>query len=268
MKKCKKIKNMFDESFSHELDEDQKKDLANHLGQCKQCNKEYQNMTILLSLLKEKRPKEPRPDFFDNYWANLQNRLAKEGHFKERPGFSLKNLFLNLQSEYKWVLRSAATLVLIVMGIFIGRIFLPSSGGPSYNSISSTTPALSAHLIQNTQDYIDQSKVLLLALINFDPATDEFYALNLSRQQQISKELVHRTAFIKDGLKDLRQQRLLELIEDLEIILMQIANLGSDPDIADVKMISEGATRRGILFKIQLSNLRKTKNIKEKNQTI
>ncbi len=51
-------------------------------------------------------------------------------------------------------------------------------------------------------------------------------------------------------------RRLERLISDLEMILLQIANLKPDPDISDIEIIKAGVESRDILFKIKLNEAR------------
>jgi len=59
----------------------------------------------------------------------------------------------------------------------------------------------------------------------------------------------------------------MELIEDLEVILLQIANLDEKPDKTTLQMISRGIESRGILFQIRMSDFRRSLN-PEKSKNI
>jgi hypothetical protein len=96
---------------------------------------------------------------------------------------------------------------------------------------------------------------VLLALVNYDPASEDSYALNLPRQKQVSQELVTEAGRIKFDLKDPRQRRLRELVTDLETILLQIANLEAENDLEAVEFVKQGVENRSILLKINLSEM-------------
>jgi len=48
------------------------------------------------------------------------------------------------------------------------------------------------------------------------------------------------------------------LVSDLEVILLQIANLESEHNLSTIEMVQSGVDRRGILLKINLEEMRQT----------
>ena len=66
---------------------------------------------------------------------------------------------------------------------------------------------------------------------------------------------VKEAAFLKTELTSPDQQRLHNLIADLEVILLQIANLESQIDVDGIEMVKSGVDRRGILLKINLEEM-------------
>jgi hypothetical protein len=59
------------------------------------------------------------------------------------------------------------------------------------------------------------------------------------------------------------QQRLRELVADLEVILLQIANLEAQHDMPGIEMVQHGVERSAILLKINLEEMRL--NVKQQN---
>ncbi len=140
-------------------------------------------------------------------------------------------------------------------------VFLPST--PEIQQASKQPGIVSpqqpgTELVLRTQNYIERSKLILLALVNFDPATEDPYALDLPYQQQMSKELVQEASYLKKELAESDQERLENLIVDLERVLLQIANLESENDFEAIDLIKEGANNRGILMEINFTNLRRS----------
>ena len=144
--------------------------------------------------------------------------------------------------------------------MFIGKaLFSPSIKGVQH---ASRQPDLTTQqqpetiLANRSQDYIERSKLILLALVNFDPSVEDPYALDLPFQKQVSKELVREASLLKKELAESDQERLENLITSLEIILLQIANLESDNDLDAIELVRDGINRRGILMEINLTDLR------------
>ena len=178
--------------------------------------------------------------------------------------------FLNFRP--RWVVQAAAALVLVVIGIFIGREIFPPEKDPG-TQLEPSPVLVSGYepgtkLYHRTHNFIERSKVILLTMINFDPETEDSYILNLPYQQRISRELLQQAGGLKSELSGLDQRQLTGLISDLEIILLQVANLDSDSDISAVELVKNGVKIRGVLFKIQLTDIRQSINKKKKSKRI
>ncbi len=63
---------------------------------------------------------------------------------------------------------------------------------------------------------------------------------------------------LKGDLKNAKERQLEKLVGNLEVILMQIANLKSEYDLPTVEIIKAGVEQNDVLFKISLSEMRQT----------
>jgi hypothetical protein len=277
MNQCKQSKDLFDEALCKELNKEQKLFLENHLRQCPKCRSEFEETNAMLDFMKKRVRQGPGSAFWDGYWERLRDRMEKENlvHVKsEKSRKTFSQFFQFLNFSPRWVVQAAAALVLVVIGIFIGREIFPPSTTRGPGKPINQPPVLAARfepgteLYHRTQNFIDRSKVILLAMINFDPETEDSYVLNLPYQQRVSRELVQQAGGIKSQLADLDQRQLRELISDLEIILLQVANLESEPAISAIELVKNGVKIRGVLFKIQLTDIRQSTNKKRKSKRI
>jgi hypothetical protein len=285
MTKCKKIRELFDEEFCEELNKEQETLLENHLRECPACRAAYNDMTSMLLFMKKRVRVEPGPDFWDGYQARLMDRMEKEDVPVSKPGKKQVTFFHALIPGPRWAYQALAAVVLVVIGIFLGReLFPPAPPARSDKRMGPMGPPFVAaklepgsELMNHTRDFIERSKVLLLAIINFDPETEDAYVLNLPYQQEVSKKLLRRAGWIKNefaavkGLPPLHHKRyrqLRELVADLEIILLQVANLESGADISTIELVKNGVKIRGVLFKIQLTDIRQFINKKNKSTTM
>jgi hypothetical protein len=159
-------------------------------------------------------------------------------------------------------LRVGAIAALVLVGVFLGKWIWTENRPrrPEPQAIVSTSRQANALLVlpeDRAQSYLQKSKVLLLALANFDPQTDDAATLNLQNQRRISEVLVREAVYLKSALADPAETRLRELVSDLEIILLQIANLEDEYDLEAVEMIQKGVNKQGVLFRIDLSKISK-----------
>jgi hypothetical protein len=285
MTKCKKIRELFDDELCEELNEEQETFLKKHLQECPTCRAEHNGMTSMLLFMKKRVRVEPEPAFWDGYQARLMDRMEKEDVLVSKSGKKWVTFFYTLIPCPRWAYQAVAAVVLVVIGIFLGReLFPPAPPASSAKRMGPMGPPPvvaklepGSELMNHTRDFIERSKVLLLAIINFDPETEDAYILNLPYQQEVSKKLLRQAGWIKNefaavnGLPPLHHKRyrqLKEVVTDLEIILLQVANLESSADISTIELVKNGVKIRGVLFKMQLTDIRQFRNKKNKSTTM
>jgi hypothetical protein len=203
---------------------------------------------------------DPGQEFWNGYWERLAARKESEQAvlWQRRPWW--KRLARMGDALPRWAFQAAAAALLIAFGILVGRsVFSPRPAPLEIARQAAKAPEVipaQTDPVLRAQNYIDRSKLLLLALVNYNPATEDPYALNLPYQKQISQSLVTEADRLKSDLKGPGQRRLRELISDLETILIQIANLESENDLEAVEFVKQGVANRGLLLKINLSEMR------------
>ena len=75
--------------------------------------------------------------------------------------------------------------------------------------------------------------------------------------------MVKEAGLLKQQLKTPAQHRLRELIIELEVILLQIANLETANDLTGIELIKSGIDRNGILLKINLEEMKESNQKKK-----
>ena len=264
MSDCKKCQDLFCEAFYEELNAEQKNFLESHIRVCEECESEYDEITSTLKVMEKRARPEPEKAYWNGYWNKLARRMEDAKTLTPKS----ESWWRAFTFVPKWAYQTAAALLLVFLGVFFGRmVFSP----PVSDTKQAHRPGLisqqgpGVELASRTQNYIERSKLMLLALVNFDPETEDSYALNLPYQQQISKELVQEASYLKSKLADSGQRRLGNLIADLEVILLQIANLESEYDFEAIDIVKEGVNRRGILMQINLTDIRRS--IQKRNKS-
>lgn len=269
MSDCKKCREMFDEAFYKELDAEKRRFFDNHLSVCPMCKSEFAEMASTLQAMSKRVRPEPGKAFWGGYWSKLSRRMEEEKTNQAKSEQWWRAFPRVWSFAPKWAFQATAALLLVVLGVFIGRtVFSPSvqviqQAQQEPGIISQQEPGV--ELTHRAQNYIERSKLILLAIVNFDPKTEDPYALSLPYQQQISRQLVQEASYLKEELADTDQRRLQELVTELEMILLQIANLESGQDFETIELVREGVDRQGILLKINLADIRQS--AKSKNRT-
>jgi len=241
-----------------ELDPAEKERLDAHLRSCPDCASEYASLEAALRLMDRRERPDPGPAFWEGYWDRLSKRMLWESIENGRrpsPAGRLARAFSRLP---RWSLQAAAAAALLLVGILVGGRLIPRPGAPGPETAaagpSSAIAAPSPAVVQ-AENFIDRSKVLLLGLVNFDPAVEDAYALDLARTKAVSRELLTEAADVRRGLSQPGQRRLRDLVAELEVIMLQIANLESGQDLEGVELVKQGVDSKSLFLKIDLDRM-------------
>jgi len=258
MNDCDKCRDLMVEALYGELVPGDRASFEAHLAICPDCAAEFKDMSAVLKVMDQRVRRDPGPEFWDGYWDRLAARPGAGNIRAVRPERIRR--FPLFGRAPAWAFQAAAAVVLVAAGIAIGRMVfvkpLDRAAGRT-PSASATAPAIipaSAPVLQ-ARDYFDRSKRIILAMVNYDPETQDAYGLDLPLQKQLSRELVNEAGDLKNALKSPADRRLRDLVADLETILIQIANLESEQDVSAVEFVKEGVDRKGILLKINLTEM-------------
>jgi len=206
-----------------------------------------------VSIMKRRKRPDPGNEFWDGYWDRLQVRMGAEDAFEPAaevsPVPSSPRRIVPLIP--RWAMAAAAGLVLLVGGIQIGRLTAP--GRTSAGRTSDRTLGRDPLLAGQVADYLSRSKVILLSLANFEPASEDPTAMSPAVQQQVSRELVVRGRELEALLSGPGGKRYKNLIAELKTILVQIANLEPEVSAQAAEIVRSGLKLREILFKISIS---------------
>ncbi|MBP1766604.1 MAG: hypothetical protein H6P98_719 [Candidatus Aminicenantes bacterium] len=260
MKGCKKFRGLIIEALGEKLDPETTSFFEAHIRSCSRCAAEFSGLDEMLKAMDKRFRRDPGREFWDGYWDRLSRRLEMEKAAADNaPGAPRKWLGRLAGGTRRWAFRAGAAVVLIAAGIIIGRaVFsrrplpieaLRPAGEAPGGQTAATDPILRA------RSYVDRSKLVLLALVNYVPPAADPHALDLSLEKQVSRELVRQAGGLKSDLKGPARRRLRELVTDLETVLLQISNLESPDDFEAVEFVKQGVESRGIFLKINLSEM-------------
>jgi hypothetical protein len=242
------------EALYGELGPAEKERFEGHRQACPECAAAYAALDETLRLMDRRERPDPGPAFWEGYWDRLSRRMVWEATDEGRRPSLAARIGLAFTRLPRWSYQAAGAAALILVGVLVGSLLVGPPGRTGKMNAAPAVTAPSGAVVQ-AGEFIERSKVLLLGLVNFDPATEDAYALDLGRKKAVSRELLAGVPAIRSGLNDRGQKRLRELVGDLEVILMQIANLGSGQDVEGVELIKQGVDGKGIFLKIDLDRL-------------
>ena len=256
MSECKDCRDHMIEALYGELGPSDRDRLERHRQACPDCAAEMAALAETLRLMDRRERPDPGPEFWDGYWARLSRRMLWEAtEDGRRPSFAvrIRDAFSRLP---RWSFQAAGAAALLLIGIFVGSPLIGPPVRPGTEaSAASSSAAARAEAVVQAGEFIERSKVLLLGLVNFDPSVEDPYALDLGRRRTMSRDLAAQAPALRQTLSAGGEKRLRDLVADLEVILMQIANLGAGQDVEGLQIVKQGVDQRGIFLRIDLDRL-------------
>jgi hypothetical protein len=260
MKRCRFWQKRIPEALYGEMDPETRDSLDRHLATCGKCARLYRGLAETVRLLDVRPAPDREPEFWEEYWDRFERRRAQ--------GMDLSGTAPRAFPVPRWAYGALGATLFLALGVFLGRtLFSPrvDPGLAARPGISETSPAAQPSpatgaagfsLEARASRYLRRSRVILLAVVNSDPGSEESFNLSLPLQKRSSEELVQEAAVLKKELRS-SDRRLERLVSDLEMILLQIANLKPQPDASAVEIIKAGIESRDVFFKINLNEVRR-----------
>jgi Putative zinc-finger len=250
MSECQKFEDRFVDALYGELDPSNQHALDEHLKECSRCRDLFASMQKTLNIMDSREHPELPDEYWKQYDDSLQKRIADA-----KPENVRWHSFGKIPG---WVLKAAAAFILIGVGVLIGRYYMTPTTQPQIVE-TRPTPSTTVQRVSmdpETKRFLDRSQVLLIGVVNLEPDADGNYSTDLSAQKKVSRDLIQEASLIKTKLKGPDKRRLNELVSDLELIMLQIANMEAQNDQPEIEMVKSGVDRKGVLFKINLEQMR------------
>jgi hypothetical protein len=210
-----------------------------------------------------RRPSERRSELYWQQFAEkVERRIQTESTEAESPSFvgRLLDMLVENRKPISFGFVSALSLMVLAFGVWslwikgpITERVASDSAGKGVNELHGNIQRTAMEL--RADNYLEQSKVLLIGIMNTETKSLVESKTFLERQRAMSRVLVRESQEISSGLTDPSQQRLRDLVSDLGLILIQIANLESKHGVEGVEIVKGGVERNGILFKINLEEI-------------
>jgi len=158
-----------------------------------------------------------------------------------------KRRVIVVRATLRWGVGIAA---LLALGVAIGRWSAPGSESPSSPAVAAGTDQAStlAYRVAAAQ-YLTRTEALLTGF-RAEARSPSVPAAQFSRQ---ARDLLATTRLMLDSPAG-KDARLKGLLEDLELVLAQIAQLPASGDREDVQSINQGLDQRSVLLRLRTAN--------------
>ncbi len=252
---CRKYEPWLAAKVFGDLDAADEQKLQAHLADCAKCRAALVEMQQALDTLGAPQRPEMPEHFWEGYWYRLVQRMEKEEQAAPEPAPLLSRLWTWLRAQWLEhplfvpLARTAGILALLVLGVLLGHYWWPNQT----TQITLSTPAQLQPVQARADQWLERSKVLLIGVMNEDLA--EATPSSFSHQRQISRSLVTEARTLRREIDPAANRQLLQLMSQLELILLQIANLEAEHDLPAVELVREGIARDGLLLKINIAEM-------------
>ena len=254
---CDQARELFVEALYADLAPALEREFTGHIAACATCAPEFDELKGTLAIMNRRRPVEPGHSFQETLWSGISANLD----MKEKPSAALVTPFrpraMRPGAVPAWAYGIAAT-ILLAVGIYVGRTYF---GNPERISVQSANPPVATaetlaedSVTAQAVSYLERSKNVLIGLANLD--VEHRASLDLRHNQEVSRELIEQASTLTVSLNRPSQQQIRQLIMDLEVILLQLANIEVKPGVPAIEMVQKGIDQKSILLKINLEEMR------------
>jgi len=253
---CKKYESPLTAKVLGDLSVADERQLQAHLTECVNCKNFLVEMEDMLGKLGAPQRPEMSEHFWESYWHRLMQRLENE----ER--MAPDSIFVRVWEwlREKWaaqplvipLARTAGVLALLVCGVIIGHYWWPqnnNTGGQITQAIPTAIPVAQTR----AEQWLERSKILLIGVVNEELSVES--KPDFSHQRLVSRTLLTEAKALNRELDPVANRQMLRLMSQLELILLQIANLEVEHDLSAVELVRDGIARDGLMLKINIAEL-------------
>lgn len=232
-----------------ELVEGEEARVREHLARCPRCSREHNILKRELELvpLAGRKPSDERSEeFWRSFAANVERRIKEQR--RTRPAFGgfldqLSLLWLSRRSQFA----AAGGVALVLLAALLWITQSESIRSPENEAtLSDENAVVPAH--QEMNDYFRKSKILLVGISNM--STPSGQPVDLSSERRIARGLIQKARLLEAQASD---ERATELINQLERILIELANMEEQVDLKDVELLRSGIRQENLLFKVRMA---------------
>jgi len=201
-------------------------DEADHVAECDRCQTELAALRRTHAIVAETRPEAGPAPRFEAIWSRLEPELDAIDWQRRRA-----------RALPAWL--TVAASLLLALWVFRGE--RPKPNVPE--------PAPPAELVS----FFDRTQPFLLSLANVRPSLEDEAALEMVREDRArAADLADEARELRDRLTDRLPLGERNLLADIELLLMQVANLRETEYPEGLELVRTFMSRRTILFELAL----------------
>lgn len=229
-----------DELVSHYYGEDAAdvSRVASHLRACASCQASLDRLRHTLALVDTADEGEPHAGYEATLWARLQDQLDAPQPWWRR---------LTTDGPVRWAM--GGTLAAVVVGAFLAgwlaRGVAPPTPAPAE---ASTAPVRTRVLVVAVGDHLERTQMVLSEVMN----TGELGLAELVDDRARASDLVTANRLFRQSAELTGDASMDEVLEELERVLLEIANAPADLSATELAALRDRIERRGLVFRVRV----------------
>ena len=232
---CKKYKEKIVLYLYGELSEDETKTLTDHIAGCAACADELDFTKKVFQVLDETKTDDIPEANWEKCWGTIDGNILGK-----KP--KTKSVFL----FPKWAYATAILSAVFIVGFFIGRMALFQPTKKSSVILEGSQSAMYPSL----QEHFENLKPVLLEYANYTSSPENG---KITIDKSLVRSLIIQNILLKRMIAE-QDPSLKEILEDVDLVLREIANQEGDDDEA-LAMIKELIQERGIMYELEVSTI-------------
>jgi hypothetical protein len=261
----KKIQELLYEYLRNELGETERAKVEQHVASCARCKAEMENLQDTLQMIPSSAldaSKGRTEEYWRNFSLSVERKINDPKPLKKRQLLSVGDMIEHMFfTPRPYITAFGGALAVLVCAILVWSLFEHKEATNRELADNATEQlALPDSTNQRVYQYVKQTKMVLVGISNMKPISGATY--DVSVEQAKSRKLIHEARYLENQPLD---ERTAKLIDDLQKILIELANMKAQGNAPNVDIIRGGVHEENLLFKIRMAE--DTYNPKRENKT-
>jgi hypothetical protein len=246
-----------DELILHSYGEIDRADRARvdtHLVECAECQAAKEQLARVMTMVDAAAPVEAPAGFERTVWARLEPALdeLQDASPVRRGARSIYDVVFGRSAREggwfpQWALAGGVA-ALLVAAFFAGRISSTNPPAPTPANGLLAEGAPERVLQSAVGDHLDRTQMMLVELVN--AGTD--HSDVLASEQPRAADLVAANRVIRQSAMQSGDAQIVDILEDLERVLLEIANAPTDATSKQVTDLQSRITNEDLLFRLRV----------------
>lgn len=232
-----------------ELDAADRQRVRAHLAWCADCQYADRDVRETLRLVDVTKVPDPPESFEREMWARIEPHLRVEA---ERPSWAawLRSSLTADARPWPRLAWAGGVAAAVVLAFFVGRAGRPETPAPS-GPATRTASALAARervLDAEVEEHLERSQRVLSEVVNYDTGSP----VALASDRERAADLVAAGRVYRRTADALGETATSELLEDLERVLLDVANGSPDPTPHEIESWRERIDQQDLVFRLRV----------------